>query len=135
MTSRKGANAIEFALTLPVFLAIVMATFEFGWMFFLRSTVIHAVRDGCRAGAVIPQNDVPSPQSVASSRMSDFLLGYNIDCRSDSDRCGISITTTGESPYETMDCELSIAYEPIIGIIPHPDQLGARSVVMYEVQK
>jgi len=133
--TKRGANAIEFALTLPVFVALVLAVFEFGWMFFMRSTVIHAVRDGCRAGAVIPQSDVPSPESVATSRMSDFLAGYAVDCRTDSERCGISITTTGESPYQTMDCSLSIAYEPLVGLIPHPDQLGGRSVVMYEVQQ
>ncbi len=133
--SRRGANAIEFALTLPVFVALVMAIFEFSWMFFMRSTVIHAVRDGCRAGAVIPQTDVPSPESVATSRMSDFMLGYDIDCRGDSDRCGISITTTGESPYQTMECQLTIAYEPLVGMVPHPEMLGARSVVMYEVQQ
>jgi len=132
---RRGANAIEFALTLPIFVALVTAIFEFGWMFFMRSTVIHAVRDGCRAGAVIPQADVPSPESVATERMSDFLAGYNIDCRSDSERCGIAITTTGESPYETMDCSLSVIYEPVVGLIPHPEQLGARSVVMFELQK
>jgi len=132
---RRGANAIEFALTLPVFVALVMAIFEFGWMFFMRSTVIHAVRDGCRAGAVIPQTDVPSPESVATARMSDFLLSYDIDCRSDSARCGIAITTSGESPYQTMDCQLSVTYEPLVGMIPHPETLGARSVVMYEVQR
>ena len=135
MQTRRGANAIEFALTLPVFVALILAVFEFGWMFFMRSTVIHAVRDGCRAGAVIPQLDSPSPQSVATERMTDFLAGVAIDCRAASDRCGIAITTTGESPYQTMDCALSISYEPLVGMIPHPETLAARSVVMYEVQQ
>ena len=132
---RRGANAIEFALTIPLFVALVAAIFEFGWMFFMRSTVIHAVRDGCRAGAVIPFGESPSPSEVAQARMTDFLGGYSIDCRGAEERCGISITTSGESPYETMDCSLDIAYEPIIGLIPHPDRLGARSVVMYEIQQ
>jgi hypothetical protein len=132
---RQGANAIEFALTLPVFVALVLAIFEFGWMFFMRSTVIHAVRDGCRAGAVIPQLEVPSPASVATQQMSDFLEGYAVDCRTDSERCGISVTTTGESPYQTMDCSISIAYEPLVGMIPHPEYLSARSVIMFEVQQ
>ena len=132
---RRGAHAIEFALTIPLFVALVAAIFEFGWMFFMRSTVIHAVRDGCRAGAVIPFGESPSPSEVAQARMTDFLGGYSIDCRGAEERCGISITTSGESPYETMDCSLDIAYEPIIGLIPHPDRLGARSVVMYEIQQ
>ncbi len=132
---RRGANAIEFALTLPIFVAILLAIFEFSWMFFMRSTIIHAVRDGCRAGAVIPQSDVPSPEAVATSRMSDFLAGYDIDCRGSTERCGVDIISTGESPYETMDCTLSVVYEPIVGLIPHPESLGARSVVMYEMQR
>jgi len=132
---RRGANAIEFALTLPIFVAIVMAIFEFGWMFFMRSTIIQAVRDGCRAGAVIPHGDVPGPEEVATARMTDFLAGYNIDCRGDTERCGVDIESTGESPFETMDCTLNVTYEPLVGLTPHPDHLGARSVVMYELQR
>ena len=66
-TNRRGSNAIEFALTVPLFVAMVTAIIEFGWMFFMRSTVIHAVRDGCRAGAVIPFGEVPSPTEVAQA--------------------------------------------------------------------
>jgi Flp pilus assembly protein TadG len=133
--ARVGAHAIEFALTIPLFVVLVAAIFEFGWMFFMRSTVIHAVRDGCRAGAVIPPDEVPSPAEVAQARMTDFLGGYSIDCRGAEERCGISVTTSGVSPYETMDCTLDIAYEPIIGLVPHPDRLSARSVIMFEIQQ
>ena len=132
---RTGSNAIEFALTVPLFVLIVTAIMEFGWMFFVRSTVIHAVRDGCRAGAVIPFGEVPSPSDVAQERMMDFLGGYSIDCRGSEERCGISVTTSGASPYETMNCSLDIAYQPLVGMIPAPDRLGARSVVMYEIQR
>jgi len=133
--NRRGSNAIEFALTVPLFVLIVAAIMEFGWMFFVRSTVIHAVRDGCRAGAVIPFGETPSPTEVAQTRMTDFLGGYSIDCRGAEDRCGITVTTEGESPYETMECSLDIAYDPIIGLIPAPDRLGARSIVMFEIQR
>jgi hypothetical protein len=132
---RRGANAIEFALTLPVFIAIIMAIFEFGWMFFMRSTIIHAVRDGCRAGAVIPPGDAPSPEAVATARMTDFLAGYDIECRGSAERCGVDIEPTGESPFQTMDCTLTVVYEPLVGLIPTPDHLSARSVVMYEIQR
>ena len=134
-SSRHGATAIEFALTLPLFVALVAAIMEYGWMFYVRSTVIHAVRDGCRAGAVIPWSESPSPTEVAEQRMTSFLAGYSIDCRGDSERCGISVGSEGESPYETMTCELTIAYEPLLGLLPAPAQLGAGSVVMYEIQQ
>ena len=134
-SSRHGATALEFALTLPLFVALVAAIMEYSWMFYMRSTVIHAVRDGCRAGAVIPWNESPSPNEVAQQRMTSFLAGYSIDCRGDSERCGITVTSEGESPYETMNCALSIAYEPLLGLLPAPTKLGAGSVVMYEIQQ
>jgi hypothetical protein len=34
-----------------------------------------------------------------------------------------------------MNCSLTIAYEPIIGLVPHPDRLGANSVIMFEIQQ
>ena len=133
--NRRGGQAIEFALILPVFVAMITAIFEFGWMFFVRSPVIHAVRDGCRAGAVIPPDESPTAQEVATGEMTDFLAGYSIDCRGDTERCGITINITGETPFQTMDCTLAIAYEPLIGLVPHPSQLSARSVVMFEIQQ
>ena len=96
-TERTGSAAIEFALTLPLFVLLVTAIFEFGWMFFMRSTVIHAVRDGCRAGAVIPPGESPSASEVAQGQMTAFMAGYSIDCRGDTTRCGITISTEGES--------------------------------------
>jgi hypothetical protein len=133
-TPRTGSAAIEFALTLPLFVLLVTAIFEFGWMFFMRSTVIHAVRNGCRAGAVIPPGESPSAAEVAQGQMTAFMAGYSVDCRGDTARCGITISTEGESPYQTMACTLAIAYEPIIGLIPAPENLSARSVVMFEIQ-
>jgi hypothetical protein len=67
--------------------------------------------------------------------MTDFLAGYDIDCRGATERCGVDNEPTGESPFQTMDCTLTVAYEPLVGLIPTPDHLSARSVVMYEIQR
>ena len=49
---RRGASAIEFAITLPVFLLFMFGTMDYGWYFFKWATVTHATQEGCRAGAV-----------------------------------------------------------------------------------
>ena len=64
--ARRGGNAIEFALLLPVFIAVISFIFEYGWYFFVRANAMSAVQAGCRAGAVVPPDDVPSPADVAS---------------------------------------------------------------------
>ena len=48
---KRGANAIEFALTLPVFLAVFMGSMDWGWYFFLRAQTMNATMIGCEAGA------------------------------------------------------------------------------------
>lgn len=53
--NERGASAVEFALTLPFLLAILLGIMEFGWMFFTDIQVTNAARDGARRGAVAPK--------------------------------------------------------------------------------
>ena len=39
---RRGASALEFALTLPVVMAILAGILEYGWYLFQLSNVVHA---------------------------------------------------------------------------------------------
>ena len=142
---RRGNTAIEFALILPVFVTILSGIFEFGWMFFTRSTVVNAARLGCRAGAVVPPDDVPGPQSVAEDAMIEYLQAYNIDCSAGSATvCDIEVTITevdtttlgtcdGTWELDTLSCKLEVQYEPIIGLIPLPNQISAGSILLLEL--
>src|SRR6476619_3535339 len=47
---RRGANAIEFALTLPLFLFIVFATLDYGYLFAMQAMLDDAVVLSCREG-------------------------------------------------------------------------------------
>ena len=51
--SRRGAVVVEFALTVPVFLLFLLASFEFGWMNVMRHTADNAAYEAARA-AIIP---------------------------------------------------------------------------------
>lgn len=46
--NRDGSAAIEFAIVAPVFLAIIMSTFEVGWFYFANSQIDAAVLDASR---------------------------------------------------------------------------------------
>ncbi|MEN0060736.1 MAG: TadE/TadG family type IV pilus assembly protein [Myxococcota bacterium] len=45
---RRGANAIEFALTLPFVLLLLVGSTDFAWWSFSRQAVSRAVQDGAR---------------------------------------------------------------------------------------
>jgi len=49
---RRGAAAVEFAVTAPVFFVFLLAAFEFGWLNVLRHTADNAAYEGARAAMV-----------------------------------------------------------------------------------
>ncbi len=136
---RRGSNAIEFALILPVFLALVGVIFEYGFYFFMRSVVSRTVRDGCRAGAVIPPDESPDPQSTAEDAIASSMSAYSfmgIDCSSaDDNRCETDIQFSGSSPSEVLSCDMTISYGGITGAIPVPETIQYSSFAMLEVQR
>src|SRR5690349_25138936 len=50
--SRRGAAAVEFAITAPVFFLFLLAAFEFGWLNVLRHTADNAAYEAARAAMV-----------------------------------------------------------------------------------
>ena len=60
IAARRGAVAIEFALGLPIFLAMVYGVFEFGRVFWTKNTMEYAVEEAARFTMVNPNasNDV-----------------------------------------------------------------------------
>ena len=48
----RGGTMVEFALTLPVFIILVVGIIEFGWYFFVQHTLQYATREGMRLALV-----------------------------------------------------------------------------------
>lgn len=59
--SRRGANAIEFALLAPVLVLLLTGIMDAGWMLMLREACDSAARDGARAAAFADDNSVAAP--------------------------------------------------------------------------
>ena len=49
---RKGATAVEFAITAPVFFLFLLAAFEFGWLNVMRHTADNAAYEAARTAMV-----------------------------------------------------------------------------------
>jgi Flp pilus assembly protein TadG len=50
---RRGATAVEFALTAPIFFLFLLASFEFGWLNVIRHTADNAAYEAART-AIVP---------------------------------------------------------------------------------
>ena len=50
--TRRGATAVEFAITAPLFFLLLLAAFEFGWMNVIRHTADNAAYEAARQAMV-----------------------------------------------------------------------------------
>jgi len=76
----EGVAAVEFAIILTVFLAIVMGILEFGYDWYLRNALANASREGCRYGVMYrtdAANNWVNPSSLpAGQTIQDVVNNY-----------------------------------------------------------
>ncbi len=54
--SQRGAQIVEFALILPLLLAIMMLIIDFGFLVYNKAVITNASREAARAGTVLTAN-------------------------------------------------------------------------------
>jgi hypothetical protein len=84
----RGAVAVEFALVLGPLLLVVLGAIDWGWYFYVREVVANAAREGARAGAINPGNEV----GVANSYLQSSNLSQVAASCSDANSACIQIT-------------------------------------------
>lgn len=131
--ARRGATALEFALLLPVFTAILFAVMEYGWIFYQQSNVVAATRDALRVAVTIPKSESPAPDAAADEQVRAKLtqFGYTSD---QLDAATITVTYNGATPSETLTLEVTMPYEPIIGLVSVPNAISCSMTMRLELQ-
>jgi Flp pilus assembly protein TadG len=76
--SERGAAAVEFAIVLPVLIALLCGTIDWGYYFFTRSVVVNASREGARTGTL--QFALPAtPEDEAAKAALNYLVAASLD--------------------------------------------------------
>jgi Flp pilus assembly protein TadG len=75
--SERGAELIEFALTLPLLLLLVLGIIEFGFLFQEYEVVTNSAREGARLAALIPSAGYTTDE--AKSRVTDYLTAGGLN--------------------------------------------------------
>ena len=65
-SSRRGAAAVEFAVTAPVFFVFLLAAFEFGWLNVMRHTADNAAYEAART-VIVPGATAAEATAKANS--------------------------------------------------------------------
>jgi len=127
---KRGASAIEFALTLPLFLLFMFGTMEYGWYFFQHAQVIYATQDGCRAGAVARTGGrdwegikTYHRHYTARDQILRTLRGAGVISCNSPMGCKISVRGRdmgSKQPGMMMVCDVEVLAPPLIGFVPLP---------------
>lgn len=58
-------TVVEFAIVLPLFLAMLFGTIDFGWYLYQKFTLMSAVQTGVRAALSVTEAETPGPWAAA----------------------------------------------------------------------
>lgn len=116
----RGAAAVEFALVVPILVALLFGIISYGYMLSFRQGISQGAAEGARAAAVAPAAmSVADRQSDAVDALNDALAGYGVSCSGatllrdgqDVGTCGVSIATCANDPTsECASVEVDYAY-------------------------
>jgi Flp pilus assembly protein TadG len=125
---RQGSYATEFALVLPVFVALGGGVMDWGWYFSQEYKVQTAAKVCARTGVATDQAD--SPADTAEAAGADALAEAGI-----SDSSAVVVATTGgAAPQEMLTCEVTVPFSALVGLVPTLPSLHAVVVMRMEEQ-
>lgn len=122
----RGQSLVEFAIALPVLLAIVIGIFEFGMAWNQRQVITNAAREGARVAVLENMDDDDVENAVAN-----YLTNANLD----PDLASLSYDNAGVSgDYgQPTTVNLSYPYEfrfigPIVALLQGDDSAMAGTI-------
>lgn len=130
MRLRKGAAAIEFALTLTFFTFLMFGVVDWGWMFFQRANLSDAVLEGCRQGVAMSQASGPGPAATARRVVISTMRSYGLDPA----LATITSVTSGSTPREVLVVNVRMPFNAPVGLLPTPTELESEMSMYLELQ-
>lgn len=134
---RRGAAVMEFALTLPIMVMMLLASIEFGNYFTQLAAVKAAARDAARFGSNQHGFQLAQTQGAAAAR--SVLAEIGFPCAT-GNACTVDSEIVQESGLNFVQVTVVVPYDQITGALPNwygtdgettlntPTQLRARAL-------
>jgi len=134
---RRGANAIEFALTLPVFMGITMGIIDFGYYFAAQAVLDAAVLEGTREGAITDPASGADLEAIGEARMHEIAsLICGSDCSYNCNDQTVQYSSGGEThDIRELECEVTWTITPLVGFSPIPPVVSSKGRQLLEWQR
>lgn len=114
---RRGVEAVEFAITLPIFLLLMFSILEYGWYMFQQNGVHDAARIACQVAGQFGIDD-GSVGPMVTSRISDEIssqAGAGIDCSRGIYSCDFTFTDLTAATPPRYICAVEVNYVSLTG--------------------
>lgn len=121
---RRGAAAIEFALTLPILLTLAAGVADYGVYLTQAMNVQDAVREAGRAGVAAGT----SAATTATTRVNQSLTWDGISTTGGT----VSATRTYNTTlggYQLL-IYVDLPFHPVVGLVPTPDRVRSRLTLL-----
>jgi hypothetical protein len=109
---------VEFALTLPVMLLVVMGIVELSLLMHRVHQVTRAARDACRLGAGVLEGTDPTGDEIelaAEDQALAILAAQAVDCGGG---CDVDATWFENDGWMLLRVDIEVPYDPFSGLLP-----------------
>ncbi len=132
---RRGAAAVEFALTLPFLLLVVMGIIELSLLMHRAHQITRVARDACRIGSGVLEGVAPTGDEIEAAAIdhAEFALEtLGVDCGAG---CTIDATWYEDEGWMLLRVEVDVPYDPFTGLLPFlPDSTHCGFVMLTQQQ-
>lgn len=126
--NRRGSQAVEFALIMPVMMALMSGIVDFGWYFRQQAVVNTIVRDAARRGSV---TTVVLSRGVAESAACSQLQLAGLS--SGGATCAeVSSAVSGAAPNASLRLTATVPFPRLFGLVPMPTNVSSSLVLRIE---
>lgn len=131
LLSQAGSTAVEFAIGLPVFLALLFGVMEGGRAIFTQAILLYATEEASR-WAIVNGQDTPGGESLAQyeARIEDYAKSKLILISSDQTSTAVATAPTNVDNTRTISVTLNYDYSlmlPYVSSTMDPIQMSATS--------
>lgn len=116
--ARRGVEALEFALTFPLYLLIFFGIIEYSWYFYQRAIVADAARLACQTvGQLDPQEDDYRAAATATM-IAEIERGLGITCNNGQHLCEMTFPLDVPGfALPRVVCQARTNFLPITGFL------------------
>lgn len=125
--ARRGAQAVEFALIVPVLLMITAAIIDWSWYYSNQLSMLHAMREGMRIGAATDSDAGNAAGQTTTEIQQQFdAMGWT--------GVSISASLTDDNGICMVEATVSLNATTLWGLVPSPGSHSATERVRAEDQ-